>query len=73
MITFKRVATVICEWDDGDRGCTETASFTRPPYWFNDEEFEKEAFTHFTKLGWDMSTIKHLCPYCASGRPSDED
>lgn len=73
MITVKKVATVICEWDDGDRGCTETASFTRPIDWCDDEDFVEKSFLHFIQLGWEMSTIRHLCPYCAQGRPTEDE
>lgn len=72
MITLKKVATIICEWEDGNRGCTNTATFKQVINYKDDDEFVGAAFLYFINLGWDIITTTHLCPYCAAGRPSDD-
>lgn len=72
MISLKKVARVICEWEDGNRGCTDFATFERPINYCDDDDFVAKAIYHFMNKGWVIATTRHLCPYCAAGRPNND-
>lgn len=75
MINLKKVAIITCENEWGPRsgryGCTESATFERDLFWSSDDYFHEVALRHFQLNGW-MIKPETLCPYCAQGRPDDE-